>query len=545
MKDVRRLLVVVLTALMGRVGGIQPSNGYCIGSQCFTVYHDTSDFATAQNECKKQSGNLMTVRSSVSHDSLVILLGNSTGRYWIGLHRPTGCPVTDAQLGGYEWVTQNSESDFYNWAAFNSSCSSPRCVSVDNEDDFKWSQYPCSGQAAGFLCEYSFQEPCKSLPVVADESAVYRVPMGFEGEDLLSLPPGSIAVKMPSETKYVCFAEQWLKAPWNCEIHEGGCEYKCAEDSNGDPSCYCPRKQIINPANKVTCEMDKNDPCLRLNCEYACIQSDGSYVCTCDHGYKLASDGKSCVDFNDCKDERQCPGDNFRCVNTPGGFQCVCQDGYRLTNDLCIDVNECASAPCEHQCDNLPGSYNCSCYEGYKVDPDSPDKCKLHCGFEECDAVCDPNNQFECYCPEGYVAEERGGHTVCLDMDECSFFYCDQGCENTFGSYMCSCNRGYTLVDQYRCVKNDDWESDGDRPTAPDTVTPTPLVPYPDPTSRPSGVTVGGLVGIIVCTVFLIVLVVFLAHHFLSGRGKMESASALKAPEGEAHGLHRVTSDVS
>eukprot|EP00064_Thunnus_orientalis_P013314 superscaffoldBa00002148_g13353 len=387
MKDATGLFVVVLTVLMGRVGGIQPSNGYCIGNQCFTVFEDPSDFTTAQHQCREKNGHLMTVRSSVSDDTLPLLLGNFTGRYWIGLHRPTGCPKNGAALRGYKWVTNDSESDFFNWENFNSSCSSPRCVSVSEEDGFKWTQVPCGEQTDGFLCEHSLTNPCKSLVLAPGESVTYRTPMGFEGEDLLSLPQGSTAIKMPSETKYVCFSEQWLKAPWTCEILEGGCEHKCALDSNNDPTCYCEQGLTVNPANKVTCEVATDDPCLQLNCQHVCYQIGDSHLCTCNEGYKLAPDGKSCVDFNDCKDERQCPGENFKCINTPGGFQCVCEDGFKPRGGLCVDVNECESAPCEHECHNWPGTYNCSCSEGYKVDPESPDKCKLHCPDVECPAT--------------------------------------------------------------------------------------------------------------------------------------------------------------
>ncbi|XP_041814580.1 thrombomodulin [Chelmon rostratus] len=550
MKHVTGLLLVVLAVLMGRAGGIEQNSGYCIGNQCFAVFPDPVDYKTAQNQCEGLGGHLMTVRSSVSHDIFLILLGNFTGRFWIGLHLTIACPDAAADLKGFQWVTKDSESDFVNWApGFDSSCSSPRCVSVSQEDDFKWIQKPCDEHAAGFLCEHTFVEPCKSLAVAEGESVTYRTPMGFGGRDMLSLPPGSTAVQMPGETKYVCFSEQWLQAPWSCEIQEGGCEYKCAVDPKHVPSCYCPPGQTINQANRVTCETDKEDPCLLLRCAHACYNKGDSYACLCDHGFKLAQDGRSCVDFNDCTDERQCPGENFMCVNTVGGFQCVCKDGYKMTGELCVDVDECASAPCEHICTNAPGSYECSCYDGYKEDPKSPDKCKLHCGKEECVAECDPNDKFQCYCPGGYIAEERDAHTVCIDIDECSFYYCDQNCKNTFGGYVCSCLRGYTLVDQYKCVKNDDdtdadggSEGSGAIPTIPN-IHPTSPVPYPEPTRQPSAVTVGALVGIIVCTVFCTVLVVFLAHHILTGRGKMESAGALKAREDEAHGLRHVTSD--
>lgn len=549
MKDVKGLFLVAITFLMGRVAGVEPDSGYCIGNQCFTLFHDASDYTSAQNQCGDSGGHLMTVRSSVSKDILSILLGNLTGRFWIGLHRTAGCPDAAEKLRGFQWVTKDNESDFSHWApGFDSSCSSHRCISVSREDDFKWVQEPCNEHVAGFLCEHTFSEPCKSLTVAEGESVDYKTPMGFGGEDLLSLPPGSTAVRMPAETKYVCFSEQWLQAPWSCEIEEGGCEYKCAVDPNHVPSCYCPAGKTVNPVNKVTCEVLPEDPCLALRCAHACYKKGDSYACLCDHGFKLAQDGRSCVDFNDCTDERQCPGDNFMCVNTVGGFQCVCKDGYRMTGDECFDVDECASAPCEHICTNTPGSYECSCYDGYDTDPKSPNRCKLHCGKMECVAECDPNDKYQCYCPDGYVAEERSQDTFCIDIDECAFFYCDQDCKNTFGSYVCSCSPGYTLVGEYRCVKNDDdTDADGGSEgsgaaTIPNILQTSP-VPYPPPTRQPSAVTAGGLVGIIVCTVFFVVLVVFLIQHVLIGRGKMESASALKGPEDEAHSLRHVTSD--
>ncbi|KAK5853306.1 hypothetical protein PBY51_007104 [Eleginops maclovinus] len=545
MKDVTRHVVFLLTFLMGRSGGIELHSGYCIGTQCFALAQDPSDFTTAQNQCRDRGGHLMTVRSTVSHDIFNILLGDITGRFWIGLHLTAGCPDPAADLRGFQWVTKDSESDFLNWAqSFNSSCSAHACVSVSKEDDFKWTQKPCAENAAGFLCEYSFSDPCTGLAAEEGESILYSTPIGFKGEDFLSLPPGTTAVRMPAETTYVCFSQMWMQAPWSCEIHEGGCEHKCTVNPNFESTCYCPAGQTVNPANKVTCEVVANDPCLPLRCAHACFKNErDSYECMCNQGYKLAQDGRTCVDFNDCRDERQCPGENFVCVNHIGGFECVCRDGYKPIGDQCVDVDECASAPCEHMCDNTPGSYACSCYDGYKADPQSMNKCQLHCGMEECPAECDPNDKFQCYCPAGYIAEERGELTVCIDIDECEFVYCDQACKNTFGSYVCSCYPGYKLVGRYSCSKNEDDTDGGSGEGTTPSIPTAPPVPLPDPTRQPSAVTVGGLVGIIVCTVFFVVLVVFLAHHTLSGKGKMESSGELKAAEEEAHGLQTVASD--
>ena len=43
---------------------------------------------------------------------------------------------------------------------------------------------------------------------------------------------------------------------------------------------------------------------------------------------------------------------------------------------------------------------------------------------------------------------------MCIaDRDECrEWGYCHQLCENTDGSYQCSCMTGYTLVDRSRCI---------------------------------------------------------------------------------------------
>ncbi|CAJ1077191.1 thrombomodulin [Xyrichtys novacula] len=526
MVDVKGLVFIFLTLLMERSGALKPDGGYCIENQCFTVFQDPSDYPTSRDQCRDLGGHLMTVRSPVSHDILSNLLGKSKGRFWIGLHLPTGCPDLTTELRGFQWVTKDSESEFSDWVPdFDSSCSSLRCVSVSQEEDFKWMQEPCDAHGAGFLCEHTVKEPCKSLAVTDKDTVIYNSSLGFQAENLPSAPPGSIAIRMPAETKYVCFSEQWVQAPWSCEIQDGGCEYKCSVNSEKEPTCYCPPGHTINPANGVTCEVSAEDPCLNLHCMHACSQEGDIHKCVCHHGYKLAPDGRSCVDFDDCKDERQCPGENFKCVNTPGDFQCVCKDGYKLTGGACVDVDECVSAPCEHLCANSPGNYTCSCYDGYKEDPEEPHKCKLYCGKEECDAECDPNNMYQCYCPDGYIAEERGDKTVCIDIDECVFFYCDQECENTFGSYVCGCSRGFTLEGKYKCVKNEDDTDEDGSGTGATTPPSIPPVTYPNPTKRPSGLSPGGLAGIIICIAIFIVLVVFLAHHILCGRDKRKSAN--------------------
>ncbi|KAM9778703.1 thrombomodulin-like [Syngnathus typhle] len=548
MKDATGLFVAVLAVLVGRLDGLDPDGGLCVESRCFAVFHHSCDFPSAQDHCKERNGLLMTVSLSESRDVLPKLLMNFSGQFWIGLHRLTACPNATSRLEGYEWMTKDTGSDFDNWApSFDSDCTSPRCVIVSDVDELQWVQEPCdSPRVTGFLCEYHFESFCSTIDVFQVGTPVYTTPLGFGGDDLLSVPPGSIVTLETTKRKFVC-AETWLQAPWSCEILEGGCEHKCAVDDAYKPSCSCPPGFSINPLNDISCEVDAGDACARLRCAYACLDGDDGAPpsCACDHGFKLAPDGRSCVDINDCSDERQCPGEHFRCVNTVGGFKCECEVGFKMMSGLCVDQNECGSAPCEHMCENNLGSYKCSCYDGYKVDPLDTSKCELHCGKEECIAECDPNDKYQCYCPDGYIAEEREDHTVCIDIDECGDNYCDHGCKNTYGSYVCSCRKGFTLVNEVFCERNEDEDEEGEGSGESATTTIPTVTPHEvAPTQQPSAVTVGGLVAIIVCCVLFVVLVVFLCQHILSKRGKMESEAAYKDPDGgEAHSLHGMGSE--
>lgn len=569
---------LLLLLLTGPAGGVKPSSGFCLGRQCFSLFTDNlATFELADNECERIGGRLMSVRSSAAFDALrshvsrhqdkvfshsaaahdALRPNVSRHHLWIGLHLPSGCPDPTAELRGYRWVAgatggDDDASDFSHWGAtFDSGCSAQRCVAVSTREDYSWTQESCSDRKFGFLCEHSYSDDaCTRVDAALGESVTYTTPLGYGGEDLLSVPPGSTATLLPLRTAHICFSGRWMQAPWSCDVLDGGCEHMCASGTHLEPSCYCPEGQSVNPANNVTCQKAQG-PCAALRCDHACQRSgDGVYACACDQGFRLARDGRTCVDVNECSDKRHCPAENTRCVNTADGFECVCANGFRAAaGGRCVDTDECATAPCEHRCTNTHGSYRCSCYEGYIAVPEEPHRCQLHCGLEECPAECDPNDGSQCYCPEGYVAEERSSGTYCIDMDECSFFACDQGCKNTYGGHVCSCDRGFTLVDGFRCKKLADedldldggWEGggSGDVTHIPGIITASPATQTNSPTRPPSRMSVGVLVATLACVVLVVALLVFLVYYFL---GRTESASALKGAS-EAHGLHRVASD--
>ncbi|KAM8705423.1 hypothetical protein ACLKA7_009823 [Drosophila subpalustris] len=61
------------------------------------------------------------------------------------------------------------------------------------------------------------------------------------------------------------------------------------------------------------------------NCMHRCVDHLVGYVCECHEGYKLSSDGHTCVDVNECEEPGVC---SQLCVNEVGGFKCECEAGY-------------------------------------------------------------------------------------------------------------------------------------------------------------------------------------------------------------------------
>ncbi|CAH1254682.1 FBN2 [Branchiostoma lanceolatum] len=96
----------------------------------------------------------------------------------------------------------------------------------------------------------------------------------------------------------------------------------------------------------------------------------------------------ACRDINECLDDtlNNCDLDNGgSCVNTQGSFHCTCDDGYNIQADgrTCLDIDECAdnSTSCVNGlCTNTIGSYNCTCNSGYRKNPSTQNCAGLSIG---------------------------------------------------------------------------------------------------------------------------------------------------------------------
>ncbi|XP_078703698.1 uncharacterized protein LOC144928879 [Branchiostoma floridae x Branchiostoma belcheri] len=196
------------------------------------------------------------------------------------------------------------------------------------------------------------------------------------------------------------------------------------------------------------CHIDIDDKCGLQPCfpGVLCINVAGGFECgDCPEGF--TGNGITCQDVDECASvtTNDC---TYVCENTPGSYRCTCSAGYTLVNDQCIDIDECAYglSECSHLCSNNAGSYTCDCPAGYRLGPDNKQCIELdECASTPCEngGTChDEINQFSCSCPLGWL-----GALCERDPDEClvTNHGCEYECENTLGSYTCSCSEGFEL----------------------------------------------------------------------------------------------------
>lgn len=250
---------------------------------------------------------------------------------------------------------------------------------------------------------------------------------------------------------------------------------ECLDSTNCDPKTEC--FNLEGGYTCTPCppgyEGSGREGCLNINecargiadCHpfASCSDTDGSYTCKCGAGY--LGDGRGaegCLDINECKQEEwPCKSAFEVCTNVPGSFYCLdakCKLGYKLAADgkTCLDINECevnnGGCALHTTCTDLEGGYECSaCPEGFQGDAVTGcvniNECLVNNGgchpTNDCQDV--PGTHHCVPCPPGY---EGTGGNGCVDVDECdrTVANCNElvQCTNTPGSYFCgTCPDGY------------------------------------------------------------------------------------------------------
>lgn len=249
-----------------------------------------------------------------------------------------------------------------------------------------------------------------------------------------------------------------------CGTDFGGCDQICYFSQRGK-FCNCHGGYT---QNETRCHDIDECGTQKHICPNKCVNTPGSYRCTCATGYKDEGDGKSCIDIDECAVDN---GGCMRlCENTMGSYRCHCDIwGYDLAADgkTCIRQTRwirdyCAheKGGCAHVCRSGEGRAICSCRNGYKLSRDGKncddiDEC--YDGIAKCQHRCNNTpGSFECRCHPGY-ANSPTNKTQCIDIDECKVdnFGCEHECVNEPGSARCKCFFGFRLQeDGKRCARN-------------------------------------------------------------------------------------------
>ncbi|XP_072919780.1 neurogenic locus notch homolog protein 2-like isoform X2 [Hemitrygon akajei] len=144
-----------------------------------------------------------------------------------------------------------------------------------------------------------------------------------------------------------------------------------------------------------------------------------------------------------------------KCIDRPNAFECECSEGF--TGTKCeINENDCNPDPCHYgTCEDGIAAYTCICTPGYKgpICSEQIDECQS----QPCQngGTCqDRVNDYKCRCPVG-----TSGVNCEINYDDCASNPCDYGiCRDGINRYDCVCSPGYTgpmcNIDIDECASN-------------------------------------------------------------------------------------------
>ena len=181
--------------------------------------------------------------------------------------------------------------------------------------------------------------------------------------------------------------------------------------SNGvnSPICDCPAG--ISGDTCETIDYCYFDPCQHGE---TCSNGVNSPICDCPAGF---SGGK-------CETIDYCSSNTCQNQGTCTNATCDCPAG--ISGDTCETIDYCYFDPCQHggTCSNGVNSYICDCPAGF-----SGGKCETTCHDNIQHMQCNVGA-----CPVNECNNEGAGHNCDANAE----------CTNTYGSFTCACNAGYS-----------------------------------------------------------------------------------------------------
>ncbi|KAJ8911951.1 hypothetical protein NQ315_012762 [Exocentrus adspersus] len=203
--------------------------------------------------------------------------------------------------------------------------------------------------------------------------------------------------------------------------------------------------------------MKEYDECSKTDhgCEQHCINTLGSYVCSCRIGYELHSDGKNCEDA--CGGVFDVPNGTITSPSFPDLYplnkncvwEIVALPHHRITLNFThfdLEGNNAQQQQCEYDRVDIYSKQK----EGKLKKHGS------HCGSKAPGLITSEGNVMRVVFYSDTSIQKTGFSAIFItDVDECATDHggCQHDCINTLGSFICTCHNGYTLHENGKSCK--------------------------------------------------------------------------------------------
>ncbi|KAL8624629.1 hypothetical protein ACOMHN_045164 [Nucella lapillus] len=316
-----------------------------------------------------------------------------------------------------------------------------------------------SGQDCGVNRNYCVDDPCPKLTNCTDWSPEEHMNAGPTslGYNCSQCPEGYLRQATTNAINCEDVDE--------CKLPTPPCQQGCT-NTVGSYVCSCNSGYRKDTASDTRCiDIDECQRNLH-NCQQQCVNTEGGFNCSCFEGFSPnATADNLCVEDQANKDLCLALNCTYACRNESGTPQCFCTTGFQLKADQknCEDTDECKLKPCSQNCSNTDGSYTCSCYTGYQLDTDKVTckECPASKWGDNCEQSCDCRGHGTCDKAKGCVCNSGWSGVKCSkDVNECKTRVnacpANQLCQNNLGSFACVCPTGFKKVNETLCIDIDE-----------------------------------------------------------------------------------------
>ncbi|XP_048341919.1 C-type lectin domain family 14 member A [Sphaerodactylus townsendi] len=268
---------------------LQRDHTWCHRSgACYSVHLASLNFSGAKEACALHGGALSTASGETEIQAIFSLLkeavrGLGPSVFWLGLVRkPPQCTYQELPLRGFSWspaeaqeTGENETKVTLSWVKEPSmSCITEKCAGLQvaawelRVQPWGLKERSCVKASPGYICKYRYGGTCPALPLPGAENLRYTLPSRLQSADLAFSPPGTVlTLRCPMR-----------EARLTCQVSPVGYRWEGAERG----LCSCP-SGYWSPSKQQCAEAA------------ACLDAQGTFLCICAWGFRLAADERSCL----------------------------------------------------------------------------------------------------------------------------------------------------------------------------------------------------------------------------------------------------------